>query len=347
MRRLTGSEREFYRQFSRHGQGDTLVEITPQEVALLVAITHLDLHDDVPEWLSQDLYWVASKPFFEIGPNEIAELDPRTDFMALDIMREAGIGDLSSPDYLYLANLATLYRRRAKYFRILKQQPFPTADQVGPRCLLEYGYCEPRLLFAWMSWRKLAFDLDNRSAQETGYLFEPILASCLGGVSVDSRNSIVHRLDTQGNPTNEGRQMDCYVEDSGRVYELKMRMTIAASGQGRFGEELSFPREAAAAGLTPVLVVFDPTPSNRLVELQAAYKDAGGESAIGDDAWELLKANAEQGMGIFIEKYIEPPINAARGGIDGIPDSITLSASQHRLSISSDEGEYAFPRERQ
>lgn len=116
MRRLTGSEREFYRQFSRHGQGDTLVEITPQEVALLVAITHLDLHDDVPEWLSQDLYWVASKPFFEIGPNEIAELDPRTDFMALDIMRKAGIGDLSSPDYLYLANLATLYRRPPNTF---------------------------------------------------------------------------------------------------------------------------------------------------------------------------------------------------------------------------------------
>lgn len=96
--------------------------------------------------------------------------------------------------------------------------------------------------------------ISTTAAPKTGYLFEPILASCLGGVSVDSRNSIVHRLDTQGNPTNEGRQMDCYVEDSGRVYELKMRMTIAASGQGRFGEELSFPREAAAAGLTPVLV---------------------------------------------------------------------------------------------
>jgi hypothetical protein len=346
MPRLTGSEREFYRQFSRHGQGDTLVEITPQEVALLTAITHLDLHDgDMPNWLDQDLYWVASKPFYEIGPAETSQLDSRTDVMALDIMRAAGIDDLASPDYLYLSNLATLYRRRAKYYRILRQQPFPTADQVGPRCLLEYGLCESELLFSWMSWRKLAFDLDNRSAQETGYLFEPILASCLGGESMGSRNSVVHRLDSNGEPTREGRQIDCYVAETNKVYELKMRMTIAASGQGRFAEELSFPREAAAAGLTPVLIVFDPTPSNRLTELREAYEAVGGESAIGDDAWELLKSNAEQGMGIFIEKYIEPPINDARAGIDGIPGPVTLEATEYGLTISNDDSSYAFPRE--
>ncbi|WP_448983003.1 hypothetical protein [Olsenella uli] len=346
MVRLTGSERKFYQQFSRHGQGDTLVEIAPQEVALLTAITHLDLHEgDVPSWLSQDLYWVASKPFYEIGPSEVAQLDSRTEFMALEIMREAGIDDLSSPDYLYLSNLATLYRRRAKYFRILRQQPFPTADQVGPRCLLEYGYCESKLLFSWMSWRKLAFDLDNRSAQETGYLFEPILASCLGGESMGSRNSVVHRLDENGDPMREGRQIDCYVAATRKVYELKMRMTIAASGQGRFGEELSFPREARAAGLTPVLIVFDPTPSNRLTELREAYEAAGGDCAIGDTAWDLLKENAEEGMATFIDKYIEPPINAARAGIDGIPGPVTLKATKIGLSISNDAESYEFPRE--
>ena len=56
MTKLTGSEREFYRRFSKQGQGDAVVEITPQEAALLTAITHLDLHDgDAPGWLDQDL----------------------------------------------------------------------------------------------------------------------------------------------------------------------------------------------------------------------------------------------------------------------------------------------------
>lgn len=347
MTRLTGSEREFYRHFARHGQGDTLVEITPQEVALLAAITYLDLHDgDVPLWLGQDLYHVAIKPFFDINANDVAQLDSRTEAMALDILRDAGVTDFASPEYHYLTNLAMLYRRRAKYYRILSRQPFPTSDQIGPRCLLEYGRCESRLLFSWMSWRKLCFDLDNRSAQETGYLFEPIIASCLGGESVGSSSSVVRRLNDDGEPTSQGRQIDCYVRDTGKVYELKMRMTIAASGQGRFGEELSFPREAAAAGLTPVLIVFDPTPSNRLEELCAAYEKVGGESAVGDDAWALLKSSAEHGMSTFIEKYIEPPINAAKGRVRGVPNSITLQASDYFISISSGDESYQFPRVR-
>ena len=56
--------------------------------------------------------------------------------------------------------------------------------------------------------------------------------------------SPVKRIDDNGNPTNEGRQIDCYIEESREVYELKLRVTIAASGQGRFSEEMSFPYEA-------------------------------------------------------------------------------------------------------
>lgn len=346
MSKLTGSQRKFYQQFSRHGSGDTLVEITPQEVALLAAITHLDLHDgDVPAWLTQDLYYIASKPFYSLGPSDIDQLDSREDIMAFNILIDGGFNCLSSPDYLYLSNLAMLYRRRAKYFRILRQQPFPSADQIGPRCLLEYGRCDDSLLFSWMTWRKLAFDLDNRSAQETGYLFEPILASCLGGEPRGAKNSVVPRLDDNGRPTKDGRQVDCYVEETQTVYELKMRMTIAASGQGRFSEELSFPREAAAAGLTPVLVVFDPTPSSRLTELETAYRKAGGTSATGDAAWNLLKTSAEDGMATFIDKYIEPPIKAAKNGITGIPDAVTLTASASNLSITCNGQKYEIPRD--
>ena len=89
------------------------------------------------------------------------------------------------------------------------------------------------------------------------------------------------RIDDNGNATNEGRQIDCYIEETKEVYELKLRVTIAASGQGRFGEEMSFPYEAHRAGLTPVLVVFDATPSVLLNKLKEKYEQEGGRAVIG------------------------------------------------------------------
>ena len=172
------------------------------------------------------------------------------------------------PDFrLYFENLATLHKRRMKYQRILSTQPKPTMNQIGPRSLLEFGGVNEGLLASWLVWRKWIFDVDTRAAQETGYLFEPVLASCLGGQAVGSKNSPVKRVNERGEPTGEGRQIDCYDGESQLAYEFKLRVTIAASGQGRFGEERSFPREARVAGLTPVLIVLDPTPSPRLTHL--------------------------------------------------------------------------------
>lgn len=92
------------------------------------------------------------------------------------------------PDFaLYIQNLCALHRRRVKYRRILEIQPLAQADQIGPRSLLEFGSCDTELLFSWMTWRKWIYDIDNRSAQETGYLFEPVLASCLGGEPIGAR----------------------------------------------------------------------------------------------------------------------------------------------------------------
>lgn len=149
-------------------------------------------------------------------------------------------------------------------------------NQIGPRSILEHGICSDRLLSNWMLWRKWIYDIDNRAAQETGYLFEPILASCLGGVPVGAKNSPVKRLDEDGIPKVGGRQIDCMVSDRNHIYEFKLRVTIAASGQGRFSEELSFPKECLAAGFTPILIVLDPTPSAHLTELGQAFIDSGG-----------------------------------------------------------------------
>ncbi|MEI6411882.1 MAG: restriction endonuclease, partial [Bacteroidota bacterium] len=207
--------------------------------------------------------------------------------------------DIDSDFGMYFLNLCSLHKRRLKFQKILYQQPKPTMDQVGPRGLLEYGICDNDLLNSWLIWRKWIFDVDNRSGQETGYLFEPILASCLGGEAVGSTNSPVKRLDETGKPKATGRQIDCYIGAENLAYEFKIRVTIAASGQGRFSEELSFPKECKAAGITPVLIVLDPTPSNRLIELAQVFKKNKGLVYIGEQAWKHLEDKSGKIMSHF------------------------------------------------
>jgi hypothetical protein len=249
------------------------------------------------------------------------------------------------PDFgLYFANLAALHKRRRKYQRILSTQPRPTMNQIGPRSLLEFGGANHELLAAWLVWRKWIFDVDNRAAQETGYLFEPVLAGCLGGEAVGSRNSPVKRLNDRGQPTEEGRQIDCYDGENQLAYEFKLRVTIAASGQGRFAEELSFPVECRAAGLTPVLVVLDPTPSPRLTELVDKFAECEGRHYIGGDAWAHMDAKAGRTMAVFLERYIRPPLTEMATHEDHGPEPIRLSWSPGEILIEGNNGSIHIPR---
>jgi hypothetical protein len=245
---------------------------------------------------------------------------------------------------LYFENLAALHKRRLKYQRVLSTQPKPTMDQIGPRSLLEFGGVEDGLLASWLVWRKWIFDVDNRAAQETGYLFEPVLASCLGGESVGSRDSPVKRLNERGETTGEGRQIDCYDGENQLAYEFKLRVTIAASGQGRFAEELSFPREACAAGLTPVLIVLDPTPSPRLDELVAAFKTSRGKHYVGSDAWAHMESKAGKSMAVFLERYIRPPLTVMAKYGDVAPETIQLSWSQNDIRVLGSNSDIHIPR---
>ncbi|NJR75354.1 MAG: hypothetical protein HC773_20380, partial [Scytonema sp. CRU_2_7] len=93
----------------------------------------------------------------------------------------------------YFKCLCEIHKRRRKYERILSAQPLPTMLQISPRTLLEFGIIASRALASWMVWKKWFYDIDNRAAQETGYLFEPILASALGGVPCGARNSPIRR----------------------------------------------------------------------------------------------------------------------------------------------------------
>ena len=185
---------------------------------------------------------------------------------------------------------------------ILEHQALPQMEQIVPRCLLEYGLKPSETLTSWLVWRKWLYDIDNRSAQETGYLFEPILSAAIGGIPFAARKSPIKRT----NEPTKGRQVDCL--DGKFAYEFKMRVTIAASGQGRFKEELDFAQDCFNSGYTPLLLVLDPTPSTRLAELKAEYKKYQGDAYIGDDAWQHIEEKAGEVMGKFVEKYVKTPL---------------------------------------
>jgi len=210
----------------------------------------------------------------------------------------------------YFACLAKLHKARLKYESILEAQPIPTLDQVGPRSLLQFGSLSSNSLAGLLFWRKWIFDLDNRAGQETGYLFEPIIAAAIGGVPFGAKKSPIKRKPAKGGASQGGRQVDCIREEDKRAYELKLRVTIAASGQGRWGEELTFPSDAKYSGYTPVLIVLDPTDNEKLAALSAVFESQGGEVYVGKAAWDHLELQAGTTMSSFIEKYVRTPMQS-------------------------------------
>ena len=217
----------------------------------------------------------------------------------------------------YFDCLARLLKSRLKYQRILETQSLPTMDAVGPRALLQYGLMPDPALAHLLFWRKWLYDIDNRSGQETGNLFEPILAAAIGGQKFGGGKSPVKR---DGKPGGKGRQVDCLIDESDgeRVaYEFKVRITIAASGQGRWGEELSFPADARLSGYKPVLAVLDPTPNPKLDEICRVYAENGGTHYCGDAAWGHFEERAGRTMATFIEKYVRGPVDRI---VEAAPD---------------------------
>ena len=239
----------------------------------------------------------------------------------------------------YFVSLAKLQKARLKYESILRTQPIPKIEQVGPRALLEFGKLDPHALGAYLFWRKWMFDIDNRAAQETGYLFEPIIASAIGGVSVSAGRSPIRR---HANP-DKGRQVDCVKGD--RAYEFKLRVTIAASGQGRWREEVEFPRDCRESGYAPVLVVLDPTPNPKLGELCEAFESQNGEVYVGKAAWEHLNDMAGPTMATFLRRYVHGPMRAL---LEGAPESLpplTMHMDEDEIAVQVGEESFVVSRE--
>lgn len=241
----------------------------------------------------------------------------------------------------YFYCLGSLLKARLKYERILQSQPTPSVEQVAPRSLLQFGHLKPSALAAFLFWRKWIFDIDNRAGQETGYLFEPILAQAIGGVPFSAKKSPVKRVGTSA-----GRQVDCIrdVPGSRKAYELKLRVTIAASGQGRWAEELSFPADCRGSGFTPVLVVFDGTPNPKLTELTNAFLDQGGEVYVADQAWAHLDDEAGPVMSRFIEKYVRVPIDSMIHEAPTELPAITFAIDNGQLIVSVNEDQLVITR---
>lgn len=335
--------RSLYTKCRMHGTGDAQVVISDGELYALLSIAFVDLGWSHEE-LGAERISLPSENYYEI-PLSWFDSQGKAEFSSVKIVELLKLAFEKDNDFgLYIENFSALHRRRVKYRRILSSQPMPNMDQIGPRSLLEYGCCETSLLANWMVWRKWVYDIDNRSAQETGYLFEPLLASCLGGEPVGAKNSPVKRLDQNGNSKKEGRQIDCLVPGSNRTYELKLRVTIAASGQGRFGEELSFAEESQAAGFIPVLLVLDPTPSSRLTELSEKYISCGGEFYHGEEAWKHMEEEAGEVISVFVEKHIRPAIQGIEEVDILLPEPINLTWSEDKIKISSSSSSYTINR---
>lgn len=321
---LSKSQQSLWQKALAYGAGGQAVALTEASLAYVVVriAADLDLLSHFPELASEPPDFYSSSPdrlFLSLGGLSAVQLFER-------------LVELEPDAEMYFGCLTALHRSRLKYSKILATQPFPTVEQVGPRGLLQFGSLSPNALLSFLMWRKWFFDIDNRAGQETGYLFEPIIAGSIGGIAVPAAKSPVRRT---GNP-DKGRQVDCLINN--RAYEIKLRVTIAASGQGRWGEELDYPEDCRNSGFVPVLVCLDATSNPKLDALVAAFHAHGGESFVGDAAWQHLGELAGTTMGIFVEKYVRTALQQLLVAPSGLPDLLArCSESRVTLAIAGEE----------
>ena len=312
---LTKAQQAIWEKSRAIGAGAQAVALTDGACAYLVGTIALDLS------LGQHFPEIPSHFPGIFDPVDLDSLSlPRVDARSLFERLVA----LDADADMYYACLASLHRARLKYEAILETQPIPTLEQVGPRGLLQYGKLSAKSLAAFLFWRKWFFDIDNRAAQETGYLFEPVIAHAIGGAPVPAAKSPVKRRRER----RKGRQVDCLLAK--RAYEFKIRLTIAASGQGRWREELDYPIDCRASGYVPVLIVLDSTPNPKLDELAKAFRAQRGLVFVGSEAWEHLESLAGATMSKFLDKYVRAPINdVINQAPDPLPDMLVTMQAGH------------------
>lgn len=160
------------------GDGPLSVFLNDDELLRLCAVIAVDLDQ---QQLASDIVSAEELPQGYYGTSLAWFKQPVTTFSSFEqvfLKLKSAIPDFTT----YFKGLCELHKRRLKFKLILEHQAFPQMEQIVPRCLLEYGMRPSEALATWLVWRKWLYDIDNRSAQETGYLFEPILAAAIGGI---------------------------------------------------------------------------------------------------------------------------------------------------------------------
>ncbi len=321
---LSKAQSTIFEKARAQGAGDQGISLTDGTLRALVALVGRDLGLPAVEGIDP----LDDQEYYAIPPAEFTANGAVSALNAYSLLLQVGLVDTDT----YFSSLAALHRARLKFANILRLQATPSLEQVGPRGLLQYGDLSPEALGSLLIIRKWLYDIDNRSAQETGYLFEPIIAGAVGGMPMPAKLSPV-----KNKKTGSGRQVDCLRGNS--AYEIKMRVTTAASGQGRWREELSFPADCEASGYTPVLVVFDGTHNPKLSELCNAFTRHGGQAHIGEDAWGHLQSESGPTMSIFIKKYIQTPLDdlLISTPTDLPPFNLQLQRHSIKMSIGEEE----------
>ena len=188
-------------------------QICATEKTLTTVTPEMRLTDDI---FDTSAYW-----FFE--PLEFE------DFVDLYLEAEQKIDDFPAVFEL----VYEVVKRRLRFQWIEENQELPVSEQLANRAVLENGFKDAKSTIANILWRKFWGTIDNRSAAEAGYLTEKVITSCLCGQSYSDKDSPITRF----GEGEVGRQIDCIVEDF--AYEVKTRITGAASGRGRSRDELS------------------------------------------------------------------------------------------------------------
>lgn len=278
-----------------------------------------------------------------IVPDFFAVVDPEEwERVRVDVVDAIDwIESIDHHNAVYLELLVRLFARRLKYRQILRTQAFATSDQVGPRTLLEHGLLDEGALSSLVVWRKWMMDIDNRSGQETGYLYDAIVARALGGTAYGASTSRIKRAPKEAGGASPGRrQVDCIVDDpvTPYAYEVKIRITDAASRQGRLNEELSFPSDCAYSGHVPRLLVFDPTPCKTLSLVIAAFEAENGEVFLGQDAYGHIGATAGAAQAEFLRRYVAEPLKQYADKLPDLGESgaladLHLSATSERIRL--------------
>lgn len=285
--------------------GSPSIKLSSGELANLLKLTANDLDLEIPKELScNKCDEKLSSGFFDLQIDDWHCSSLESTF-SLDELLKRTLGEFSEKDpdiFTYFVLLVQLHSYRRKFEKICAVQAIPELETVIPRGLLEIGKFDEKSIVSWLTWRKFLYDIDNRSAQNAGYLFEYILAEAIGGTSLSASDSPIEKTNKKGN-----RQVDCLTGDT--AYEFKMRVTIAASGKGRFDAELQFAEDAHNSGYTPVLLVLDPTPSKKLTKISDEYRKYGGNAYVGNDAWDHLEEKAGETMSEFIERYVRGPVS--------------------------------------